>query len=203
MGKDRREEGLAAVILDPRPPPVVVRSLAARFPRPRDPASAGAATTAATSGGSPGGSRWVGGGPGGSSRPTVGSAELGGDSRGQGAGVLGCPLQALPRAAPPLSQPGRPCPLCASSRCRRPQRGFWGYAAGLDTRRPLGSWGPGRPGFTSRPPGAARPSGGASARPQSRGRPPLPFALSRRNLPIILPPRLEPCATRARNKHHI
>lgn len=56
-------------------------------------------------------------------------------------------------------------------------------AAGLGMRRPLGSWGPGRPGFTPRPPRAARASGGASARPESCGRPPLPFSLSPRWAP--------------------
>ncbi|XP_034517716.1 translation initiation factor IF-2-like [Ailuropoda melanoleuca] len=177
---------------------VVVRSLAARFPRPGDLASAGAATTAATSGGGPGSSRRVGGGPRGL-QPATPSPEETAAGGGGGSGLP--PSGAAPARAATLTA-RRPLPAVRFLSVPQASAGTRGGAAGLGTRRPLGSWGPERPGFTSRPPRAARPSGGASARPESDGRLPLLF-LSPRNLPIILPPRLEPCARRARNKHHI
>lgn len=159
-----------AGIRDRRPPPVAVRS-AARFrgpmtrpwreqPRRRRPG----ADARAARGGS-------GGGRGGSPRPVGGSAEPGRRQPRARVVSLGCPLQELPRAARRLSRPGRPCPPCASSRRRRPQPGPCEDVAGPRTRRPLGSWGWGDPGVASRPPGTARPSGGASARPESVGAP--------------------------------
>ncbi|CAD7673414.1 unnamed protein product [Nyctereutes procyonoides] len=77
-------------------------------------------------------------------------------------------------------------------------------AARLGARRPRGS---GVRGGSARPPARGRRTlrtlGGASARPLPRA--PLTWSLSSRpcrNLPTNLPPRLEPCARRARNKHH-
>lgn len=125
---------------------------AARFPRPHDLAWAGAAAT----GGDPrAGDRAARGGLGAAGE---GPEAYGGQRRAwrrrprAEAGGLDCPPQELPRAAPPPSRPGRPCPPCASSWSRRPQRGLWGAAAGPGTRRPLGSWGLGRPGFIPRSP---------------------------------------------------
>lgn len=76
----------------------------------------------------------------------------------------------LPRATPRLSRHDRPCPLCASFRCFRPQRDPERTWQGQHATA-FGELGSGETRVASRPRGAARPSGGASAWPERVGSP--------------------------------
>ncbi|XP_047729942.1 translation initiation factor IF-2-like [Prionailurus viverrinus] len=176
---------------------------AARFPRPHDLAWAGAVAT------------------GGDPRAGARAARGGSGAAGEGPEAYGGQRRAWrrrPRAEagwsglpPSGAAPGRTAtvtarpPLPAVRFLLEPQAsaGTLGGRGGARHATASGELGSGETGLHPPLAQAARPSGGASARPESSGLPPLPLFLSPRNLLIILPPRLEPCARRARNKHHI
>ncbi|XP_045356960.1 uncharacterized protein LOC123610403 [Leopardus geoffroyi] len=151
---------------------------------------------------SPGGSRWVGGSRGRSRGLRWAAPSLEETAAGGGGGSGLPPSGAAPgRTATVTARP----PLPAVRFLLEPQAsaGTLGGRGGARHATASGELGSGETGLHPPLAQAARPSGGASARPESSGLPPLPLFLSPRNLPIILPPRLERCARRARNKHHI